>query len=130
VTGGWRKLHNEELHKLYLSPDIISKVKSRRIRWAGHVARIGEERKVYKVLEGKPEDVGGKMGSEWIVGRLAWGVWIGLDWLRRGTVAGCCECGDEPLDSWATELVNTLTLCRGQGIEPCTNSLHHLVWPL
>jgi hypothetical protein len=46
VTGEWRKLHNEELHSLYSSPDIIRQVKSRRMRWAGHVARMGEERKV------------------------------------------------------------------------------------
>jgi hypothetical protein len=55
VTGEWRKLHNEELRNLYSSPDIIRQVKSRRMRWAGHVARIGEERKVYKVLGGKLE---------------------------------------------------------------------------
>jgi hypothetical protein len=55
VTGEWRKLHNEELHNLYSSPDIIRKVKSRRMRWVGHVARMGEKRKVYKVLVGKPE---------------------------------------------------------------------------
>jgi hypothetical protein len=54
-TGEWRKLHNEELHNLYSSPDIIRQVKSRRMRWAGHVARMREERKVYKVLVGKPE---------------------------------------------------------------------------
>jgi hypothetical protein len=52
VTGEWRKLHNEELHNLYSSPDIIRQVNSRRMRWAGHVARMGEER---KVLVGKPE---------------------------------------------------------------------------
>jgi hypothetical protein len=55
VTGEWRKLRNEELHNLYSSPDIIRQVKSRRKTWAGHVARMGEERKVYKVLMGKPE---------------------------------------------------------------------------
>jgi hypothetical protein len=55
VTGEWRKLHSEELHILYSSPDIIRQIKSRRMRWAGHVARMGEERKVYKVLMGKPE---------------------------------------------------------------------------
>jgi hypothetical protein len=49
------KLHNDELHNLYSHPDIIRQVKSRRMRWAGHVARMGEERKVYKVLVGKPE---------------------------------------------------------------------------
>jgi hypothetical protein len=55
VTVEWRKLHNEELHNLYSSPDIIRQVKSRRIRWAGHVSRMGEERKVYKVLVEKPK---------------------------------------------------------------------------
>jgi hypothetical protein len=49
------KLHSEKLHNLYSSPDIIRQVKSRGLRWAGHVARMGEERKVYKVLVGKPE---------------------------------------------------------------------------
>jgi hypothetical protein len=46
VTGGWRKLHNEELHNLYSSPNIIRSIKSRRMRWAGHVARMGEKRNV------------------------------------------------------------------------------------
>jgi hypothetical protein len=55
VMGEWRKLHSEELHNLYSSPDIIRQVKSRRMRWAGYVARMGEEIKVYKFLVGKPE---------------------------------------------------------------------------
>jgi hypothetical protein len=55
VTGEWRKLHNGELHNLYLSPDIIRQKKSRRTRWAGHVARMVEGRNVYRVLVGKPE---------------------------------------------------------------------------
>jgi hypothetical protein len=55
VTGEWRKLHNVELHNLYSSPDIIRQVKSRRMRWAGHVARMGEDRKVNKILVGRPE---------------------------------------------------------------------------
>jgi hypothetical protein len=55
VTGEWRKLHIEELHNLYSSPDIFRQIKSRRMRWAGHAARMGEERKLYKVLVGKPE---------------------------------------------------------------------------
>jgi hypothetical protein len=55
VTGEWRNLHNEELNNLYSYPDIIRHVKSRRMRWAGHVTRMGEERKVYKILVGKPE---------------------------------------------------------------------------
>jgi hypothetical protein len=53
VIGKWRKLHNEELHILYSSPNIIRQTKSRRMRWAGHVARMGEERKVYTALVGK-----------------------------------------------------------------------------
>jgi hypothetical protein len=56
VTGEWRKLHNKELHNLYSSPAIIRQVKSRRMRWAGHVARMGEDRKVYKALMGKPKE--------------------------------------------------------------------------
>jgi hypothetical protein len=97
VTGEWRKLHNKEVHNLYSSPDIIRQIKSRRMTWAGHVARIGEERKLYNVLVGKPE---GKrplgrprrrwedVESEWILGRLAWRVWIGFNCLWRGTGGG------------------------------------------
>jgi hypothetical protein len=55
VTGEWRKLHNEELHNVYSSPNIARQIKSKRISWAGHVARMREERKVYKVLGGKPK---------------------------------------------------------------------------
>jgi hypothetical protein len=55
VTGGWRKLYNEELHNLYSSPSIIRIIKSRRMMWAGHVARMGEKRNVYGLLVGKPE---------------------------------------------------------------------------
>jgi hypothetical protein len=56
VTGGWRKLHNEELHGFYFSPSIIRVIKSRRMRWAGHVARMGEVRDAYNILVGKPEE--------------------------------------------------------------------------
>jgi hypothetical protein len=55
VTGEWRKLHNEELNNLYSSPDIIRQVKSRRMRWTGHIVRMAEERKVYKVLVESPK---------------------------------------------------------------------------
>jgi len=55
VTGEWRRLHNEELSDLYSSPNIVRVIKSRRIRWAGHVARMGEERGAYRVLVRKPE---------------------------------------------------------------------------
>jgi hypothetical protein len=73
VTGEWRNLHSGELHNLYSSPDIIRQIKSRRMRWAGHVARIGEGRNEYRILVGKPEGkdhlkdqgVDGRMGSKW-----------------------------------------------------------------
>jgi len=55
VTGEWRKLHNEELIDLYSSPIIVPMIKSRRMRWAGHVVRMGERRGVYRVLVWKPE---------------------------------------------------------------------------
>jgi hypothetical protein len=55
VMGGWRKLRNEERHNFYSSPSIIRIMKSRRMRWAGHVARMGEKRNVYRVLVRKPE---------------------------------------------------------------------------
>jgi hypothetical protein len=74
VTEGWRKLHNEELHNLYPSPSIIRIIKSRRMRWAVHVARMGEKKNVYRLLVGKPE---GKRP----LGRLR-RRWTGLVWLR------------------------------------------------
>jgi hypothetical protein len=96
VTGEWRNLHSGELHKLYSSPDIIRQIKSRRMRWAGHVAHMGEGRNVYRVLVGKPE---GKRqlerprrrwedGTKMDLGEIGWGVWSGFTWLRIGTVGG------------------------------------------
>jgi len=55
VIGEWRKLHNEELNYLYSSPNIVWVIKSRRMRWAGHVAHMGERRGIYRILVGKPE---------------------------------------------------------------------------
>jgi hypothetical protein len=88
VTGGWRKLHNEELHNLYSSPSIIRILKSRRMRWARHVARMGKKRNVYRLLVGKPEGKRplGRPRSRWIdnikMNLLEIGVnvvdWIGL----------------------------------------------------
>jgi hypothetical protein len=55
VTGDWRKLHNDELHNLYPLPNIIRMIKSRSMRWAGHVARMGETRNAYRILVGQLE---------------------------------------------------------------------------
>jgi hypothetical protein len=55
VTGGWGKLHNEELHNLYSLPSIIRMIMSRRMSWAGHVAHLGEKRNAYRICVGKPE---------------------------------------------------------------------------
>jgi len=55
VSGEWRRWHNEELNDLYSSPNIVRVIKSKIMRWAGHVVRMGEERRVYRVLVGKPE---------------------------------------------------------------------------
>jgi hypothetical protein len=54
MTGEWRKLHNEELHDVYSSPSIIRIIKGRTMRWAGHVARMGDKKNVYRLLVGKP----------------------------------------------------------------------------
>ena len=68
VTEEWRRLHNEELNDLYTSPNIVRAIKSRRMRWAGHVARMGEERGVYRVLVAKPEGrrPQGRPRSRWV----------------------------------------------------------------
>jgi hypothetical protein len=55
VTGGWRKLHDEELHGLYSSPSIVRVIKARRMRWAGHVVCMGEVRGAHNILVGRPE---------------------------------------------------------------------------
>jgi hypothetical protein len=86
VMGGRRKLHNEELHDLHSSPIIIRIIKSRRMRWAGHVAR-GEKRNACRLLMGKP---GGRrqLGRPilgWILDRWDGVMWTGLVWLRIGT---------------------------------------------
>ena len=79
VPGEWRRLHNEELNDLYCSPNIVRVIKSRRMRRVGHVARMGEERGVYRVLVGKPE---GKrpLGRP----RCRWVCVYGLDWAGPG----------------------------------------------
>jgi hypothetical protein len=87
VTGEWRKLHNEELRDLYSSPSIIRIIKSRRMRWTGHVARMREKKNAYRLLVGKPEGKRplGRPRRRWNnirmdLGEVGWGDvdWIGL----------------------------------------------------
>ena len=96
VTGEWRRLYNEELNDLYSSPNIVRVIKSRRIRWAGHVARMGEERGRIGSWWGnwrERENWGDLSVDGWII--LGWisrkwdvGMWTGLGWPRIGTGGG------------------------------------------
>ena len=97
VTGEWRKLYNEELIDLYSSPSIFRVIKSRRMRWAGHVARMGERIGVYMVLVGgnlRERDhlgdpgVDGTIILRWIFRKWDVGTWSGSSWLRIGTGGG------------------------------------------
>jgi hypothetical protein len=88
VTGEWRKLHNEEIRDLYSSPSIIRIIKSRRMRRASHVARMGEKRNAYRLLVGKSEGKSplGRPRCKWVdiirmdLGEVGWSDvdWIGL----------------------------------------------------
>jgi hypothetical protein len=96
VTSEHRTLHNEQLHDRYNSPNIIRVIKSRRMRWARHVARIGEMRNAYKVLVSKSEgknhskNVGldGRIILERILGKWVGKVWTRCIWLRTGISGG------------------------------------------
>jgi hypothetical protein len=100
---------------LYSSPDIIRQIKSRRMRWVGHVARKGEGRNLYTVLMGKPEEKRPveRPRRRWEdrikidLRKIGWGCGEDSSGTGYGSLAGCCECGDEPLCSGATELVNS-----------------------
>jgi len=88
VRGEWRRLHNEELNGLYSSPNIVWVIKSRRMGWAGHVARMGEERGVCRVLVGKPEGKRplGRPRHRWVdnIGMDLQEVGCGVDWAGPG----------------------------------------------
>jgi hypothetical protein len=94
VVGEWRKLHSGELHNLYSSPDIIRQIKSRRMRSAGHVARMGEGRNEYRVLVGKPKGKRplGRPRHRWEdgirmdLGEIGWG---GVDWIHLAQDRDC-----------------------------------------
>jgi hypothetical protein len=106
VTGDWRKLHNEELHSLYSSPSRIRMIKSTRMRWAGHVARMGEMRNAYRILVGKPEGKRplGRPRRRWVnnikMERREIG-WDGMDWIDLA----------QDRDQWRA-LVNTVMNLR------------------
>ena len=96
VTGEWRKLHNEELSDLYSLPNIVRVIKSRRMRWAGHVARMAEGRGVHRVLVWKPEEkrTFGRPRDRWEdnikmdLQEVGGGLRTGWSWLRIGTGGG------------------------------------------
>jgi transcription termination factor 2 len=106
VTGDWRKLHNEELHNLQSSPNIIRMIKSRRMRWAGHVARMGETRNAYRILGGKArrKEPLGRPRRRWVDNikmDLREVGWDGVDWIELA----------QDRDRWRA-LVNTVMNLR------------------
>jgi hypothetical protein len=108
VTGDWRKLHNEELHRLYSSPSIIRVIKSRRMRWAVYIARMGKKLNAYRILLGKPEEkrpLGGlrhksEDNIKIYLRQIRWGC---MDWIDLAQVR----------DQWRA-LVNTVMNLRVQ----------------
>jgi hypothetical protein len=105
-TGGWRKVHNEELHNLYSSPRTIRIMKSRRMRWTGHLARMGENRNAYRILVGMPDGKRplGRPRRRWVDNiqmDLREIGWDGVDWIDMA----------QDRDQWRA-LVNTVLNLR------------------
>jgi hypothetical protein len=102
VTGEWRKLHNEELNNPHSSPKAVRVMKLKRMRWAGHVARIWEKRVHTGLWWGNLRErnhledrgIDGKVIIRWIFRKWGGWAWTGLMWLRIGTGAGTCERGN------------------------------------
>jgi hypothetical protein len=94
--GSWKKLHDDELHRLYSSPNIVRVIKSRRMRWAGHVACMEDGRSVCRVLVGRSEGkrplgrpgVGGRITLRWTLNRQGSIGRTGFSWLRIGSIGG------------------------------------------
>jgi hypothetical protein len=121
VTGGWRKLHNEELHNLYSSTSIIRMIRSRRIIWVGHVARMGEKRNAYRILVGKPEGKIplGRPRHRWVDNikmNLREVGWDDMDWIYLA----------QDRDQWRTVVNTVMNLCvpynPGKSLSSCTIS--------
>jgi hypothetical protein len=105
VTVEWRKLHNEELHDLYSSPSIVRIIKARRMRWTGHVTRMGEKRNAYRLLMGKPE---GRrpLGRP----RRSWLDNIRMDLVEVGWSEVDCICLAQDRDRWRALVNSALNL--------------------
>jgi hypothetical protein len=112
VAGGRRKFHKDELRGLYSSTTIIRVIKSRKMGWAGHVARMGEKRNAYRLLVEKTEGKGplGRPRRKWVFNIKMDVAEMGLDWCKSGQMQleSSCERGNEPSGSFLALLANAV----------------------